>query len=123
MKAKMVPALRDKRGLRRASAAEPQVVGLTPQTTKKRKTDTMKTCILRPEKTVEPQTAARPRRAVPPPAEPAPEIADAILADHAPVPPATASVLCLGLDVQPDGIVLIQPGESGLESWPSSGQG
>lgn len=71
------------------------MVGLTPQTTMKRKTDTMKTYILRPEKTVEPQTAARPRRAVPPPAEPAP-------AAGAP----TASVLCLGLDVPQDSIAV-----------------
>ena len=61
MKAKVVPALRSKRGLRRASAAEPQVVGLTPQTTKKRRASTMKTYILRTPKTVEPQTAARSR--------------------------------------------------------------
>ena len=33
MKAKSVSASRDKRGLRRVSGAEPQVVGLTPQTT------------------------------------------------------------------------------------------
>ena len=61
MKAKVVPALRSKRGLRRASAAEPPVVGLTPQTTKKRRASTMKTYILRTPKTVEPQTAVRPR--------------------------------------------------------------
>ena len=62
MKAKLGPALRRKRGLRRASAAEPPGVGLTPQTTKKQRASTMKTYILRTPKTVEPQTAARPRR-------------------------------------------------------------
>ena len=62
MKAKVVPALRSKRGLRRASAAEPQVVGITPQTSgNQKKADTMKTYILRTPKTVEPQTAVRPR--------------------------------------------------------------
>src|SRR5665647_414487 len=46
MKANKVSALRSKRGLRRVSGAEPQVVGLTPQTTMKRKANTMKTYIL-----------------------------------------------------------------------------
>ncbi len=47
MKANKVSALRSKRGLHRVNGAEPQVVGLTPQTTDERKTDTMKTYILR----------------------------------------------------------------------------
>jgi hypothetical protein len=55
MEVKAVSALRDKRGLRRASGAGPQVVGLTPQTTQKRKANTMKTFILRQPKPVEPQ--------------------------------------------------------------------
>ena len=56
MKVKQVPALRRKRGLRRVSGAEPQVVGLTPQTTEQRRTDTMKAYILRDPKAVERQT-------------------------------------------------------------------
>jgi len=55
MKVNKVSAFRVKRGLRRVSGAEPQVVGLTPQTTDERKTDTMKTYILRRAKAVEPQ--------------------------------------------------------------------
>jgi hypothetical protein len=46
MKVKAVSALRE-RGLRPAGrVAEPQVVELAPQTTNKRKTDTMKSYIL-----------------------------------------------------------------------------
>ena len=56
MKVKQVPALRRKRGLRRVSGAEPQVVGLTPQTTAQRRADTMRTYILRDPKAVERQT-------------------------------------------------------------------
>jgi hypothetical protein len=41
MKAKAVSALRSKRGLHRVNGAEPQVVGLTPQTTNERETDTI----------------------------------------------------------------------------------
>ena len=59
MKVKKVSALRNKRGLHRRSGAEPQVVGLTPQTTEERKTDTMKTYILRQPKPVEPQKSVR----------------------------------------------------------------
>src|ERR1035437_10200009 len=68
MKVKQVSALRSKRGLHRVNGAEPQVVGLTPQTTDIRKTDirktdTMKTYILRQPKTVESQKPVRaPRR-------------------------------------------------------------
>jgi len=61
MKAKAVSALRRKRGLRRVSGAEPQVVGLTPQTTQKRRANTMKTYLLRAPKTVEPQNTPAPR--------------------------------------------------------------
>jgi hypothetical protein len=53
MKVKQVSAFRVKRGLRRDSGAEPPVVGHPPQTTDERKTDTMKTYILRRAKTVE----------------------------------------------------------------------
>ena len=59
MKANRVSALRSKRGLHRVNGAEPQVVGLTPQTTDERKTDTMKTYILRDPKPVEPQKSIR----------------------------------------------------------------
>jgi hypothetical protein len=65
MKAKAVSALRSERGLRRVSGAEPQVVGLTPQTTDERKTDTMKKYILRDPKPVQPQKASRPNRPQP----------------------------------------------------------
>lgn len=57
MRVKAVSALRSERGLRPAGReAEPQVVGLTPQTTVIRSTDTMKTYILRTPPTVQPQT-------------------------------------------------------------------
>src|SRR6266516_943246 len=53
MKAKAVSALRSKRGLRPVVRdAEPQVVGLAPQTTNERRANTMKTYILRDPKTV-----------------------------------------------------------------------
>jgi hypothetical protein len=55
MKAKEVPALRSKRGLHRASGAEPQLVGLAPQTMKEKKADTMKTYLLKTSATVEPK--------------------------------------------------------------------
>lgn len=42
MKVKQVPALRRKRRLCRVSGAEPQLVGLTPQTQEQRRADTMK---------------------------------------------------------------------------------
>src|SRR5437867_2515494 len=60
MKAKAVSALRSKRGLRPGVRdAEPQVVGLAPQTTKARRANTMKTYILRDPQTVEPQNPLR----------------------------------------------------------------
>ena len=79
--------------MRRVSGAEPQVVGLAPQTTENRKANTMKSYILRTEKPVEPQKA-RPVRApkIPPPPSPAP----------APAGPA----LCIGLDVHNDSIAV-----------------
>jgi hypothetical protein len=64
MKVNTVSAFRDKRGLRRVSGAEPPVVGLTPQTTEIRKTDTMKTYILRRAKGVEEFWAGRGKRRV-----------------------------------------------------------
>ena len=55
MKVIKVSALRE-RGLRPVGrVAEPPGVGLAPQTTNERKTDTMKTYILRNAKSVEPQ--------------------------------------------------------------------
>jgi hypothetical protein len=65
MKVKAVSALRGKRGLHRVNGAEPQVVGLTPQPTNERKTDTMKTYILRDPKLVEPQKTIRSPRQKP----------------------------------------------------------
>jgi hypothetical protein len=54
MKAKSVSALRSELGLRPAlPAAEPQVVGLTPQTTNECSANTMRTYLLRNPKTVE----------------------------------------------------------------------
>ena len=67
MKAKAVSALRSKRGLRPGlQEAEPQVVGLTPQTTNDRRTDTMKTYLLRQLKAVESQNVRRRRAGVNP---------------------------------------------------------
>ncbi len=63
MKAKAVSALRAERGLRTEVKrnAEPQVVGLTPQTTRNdRRANTMKTYILRDPKAVEPQKPGAP---------------------------------------------------------------
>jgi hypothetical protein len=61
MKARAVPALRIERGLRtEAGNAEPQVVGLAPQTTvMTERANTMKTYILRDSKAVEPQNPTR----------------------------------------------------------------
>ena len=73
MKVKKVSALRSKRGLHRANGAEPPIEAV-PQLTDtnpsnheqlsniERKTDTMKTYILRQPKTVESQKPARPSR-------------------------------------------------------------
>jgi hypothetical protein len=96
MEVKAVSALRVKRGLRRVSGAEPQVVGLMPQTTEERKTDTMKTYILRNPKPVQPQKLIRPPRSKP--AAPAPR---------------KDPVLFLGLDVHNDSIaVSLAPSDS-----------
>src|SRR5450432_427771 len=108
MKVKVVSALRSKRGLRPVKrVAEPQVVGLTPQTTMKRKANTMKTYILRPPKPVEPQKSIRPPR--PQPA--APVTTAAGLAR----PEATSKdpKLFIGLDVHNDSIaVSLAPSDS-----------
>src|ERR1039458_4885916 len=93
MKANKVSAPRSKRGLRRVNGAEPQVVGLTPQTTMKRKANTMKTYILRQTKPVERQKSSR--LACPKPTVP---LTTAALLGR---PEATAKgpVLFIGLDV------------------------
>ena len=93
--------LRDARGLRRVSGAEPQVVGLAPQTTKNdRRANTMKTYILRDPKAVEPQN--RKPKPLPPlghdPGVTATEAASC--GPPASAPPALAGrVLFIGLDV------------------------
>ena len=85
-------ALRDERGLQPAvRVAEPQVVGLAPQTTMNdRKANTMKTYILRDPKTVEPQKI----QFAPPPSPAAPPLA----------PP--GRVRFIGLDVHNDSIAV-----------------
>jgi transposase len=85
--------------LRRVSGAEPQDVGLAPQTTKNRKANTMKPYILRTEKPVEPQKArpVRTPKTLPPP--------------PAPVP--AGPTLFIGLDVHNDSIaVSLAPADS-----------
>jgi len=107
MKVKKVSALRNKRGLHRGNGAEPPVVGLTPQTTEIRKTDTMKTYILRQPKAVEPQKSVRSPR--PNPAAPA---TTGVLLGR---PDATAKgpFLFIGLDVHNDSIaVSLAPSDS-----------
>lgn len=99
MKAKAVSALRSKRGLRPVEqVAEPQVVGLTPQTTMMtERTDTMKTYLLREPQTVEPQNARRAPRT-------RPAAPSAVLGR--PAPPKTGPVLFIGLDVHTDSIAV-----------------
>ena len=96
MKRVKVSALRE-RGLRPAGRdAEPQVVGLAPQTTNERRANTMKTYILRDSQTVERQKSVR--RPRPQPTAPA---------------PAKGPVLFNGLDVHNDSIaVSIAPSDS-----------
>src|ERR1035441_7587067 len=107
MKVKQVSALRSKRGLHRANGAEPPVVGLTPQTTNIRKTDTMKTYILREPKPVESQKPARvPRRKAA--TGPTPTVALG-----RPPAPSSRPVLFVGFDVHTDSIaVSLAPSDS-----------
>ena len=87
--------------MHRVSGAEPQIVGLAPQTTRMtEETDTMKTYILRDPKTVEPQSA--PRRLRDPSGRP----------PHA-AAPRPGPALFIGLDVHNDSIaVSLAPSES-----------
>jgi hypothetical protein len=60
MKGEGVSVLRSKRGLQPVGqVAEPLMAGFTPQTTEKRRANTMKTYLLRVPKTVEPQSTRR----------------------------------------------------------------
>jgi hypothetical protein len=59
MKRKVAPALRSKRGLHRASGAEPAWMGLAPQTMKEKKADTMKTYLLKTSRAVEPKAGRK----------------------------------------------------------------
>jgi len=106
MKRVKVSALRE-RGLHPAERdAEPQVVGLAPQTTNERKADTMKTYILRYPKPVEPQKSSRRQRT-----EPAAPVAVALIGRAA--APAKGPVLFIGLDVHNDSIaVSIAPSDA-----------
>ena len=100
MKVKQVSALRSKRGLPRVNGAEPQVVGLTPQTTDIRKTDTMKTYILRQPKTVESQKPVRaPRRKTA-------TVTTTTVVLGRPPAPTNARVLFTGFDVHTDSIAV-----------------
>jgi hypothetical protein len=107
MKVKAVSALRVKRGLHRVNGAEPQVVGLTPRTTDERKTDTMKTYILRQTKPVESQKSIRSPRPkstaqVPP-----------VVRLGRPDATVKGPVLFIGLDVHNDSIaVSLAPSDS-----------
>ena len=108
-------ALREERGLRRVSGAEPQDVGRAPQTTMNdRKANTMKTYILRDPKAVEPQSLKQNPR---PPLRPAPALTatvNAICGPPSKVPPGLAGlVLYIGLDVHNDSIaVSLAPSDS-----------
>src|SRR6187401_1985396 len=93
MIAKAVSALRSKRGLRRVCGAEPQVVGLTPQTTPERRANTMKTYLLRHANPVEPQRRSAPRTTT-----------SAILGR--PASAKNGPVLFVGLDVHTDSIAV-----------------
>jgi transposase len=105
MKAKAVSVLRDDRGLRRASGAEPHVVGPAPQTTNEWKTDTMKTYILKPFLPVEPQGSSN---------APTPTSLAAVSSrGSSPKTLASGPVLYLGLDVHNDSIaVSLAPSDS-----------
>src|SRR5512134_3500299 len=100
MKARKVSALRSKRGLRPVEQeAEPPVVGLTPQTTMIRRTDTMKTYLLRQSKPVERQNRRRAYATQP--------------AAVSATPSANAATLFIGLDVHTASIaVSLAPSDS-----------
>ena len=107
MKVKAVSAFRSKRGLHRVDGAGPQVVGLAPQPTDERKTDTMKTYILRPTQPVERQKSSRPPR----PKPMAPVTTTALLERREPT--AKGPFLFIGLDVHNDTIaVSLAPSDS-----------
>ena len=97
MKANRVSALRSKRGLHRVNGAEPQVVGLTPQTTDERKTDTMKTYILRDRQTCRAAKIHCSPRPEPSPGNPRRPLSDRQCPPRAPI-------LFIGLDVHNDTI-------------------
>src|SRR5512138_2129998 len=100
MKVKAVSALRSKRGLRPVvRVAEPQVVGLTPQTTNERRANTMKTYLLRESQTVEPQKARRTPR-------PRPAASTAREGLNRPIRAHTGPVLFVGLDVHTESIAV-----------------
>jgi len=106
MKPEAVSALRSKRGLHLDGRdAEPQVVGLTPQTSHERRANTVKTYILHPYPPVESQS----RSATSPTQPPAPAPAGAGF----PRPTPSAPVLFIGLDVHNDTIaVSLAPSDS-----------
>src|ERR1019366_6777525 len=107
MKAKQVSALRSKRGLHRVNGAEPQVGGLTPQTTMKRKANTMQTYILRQPKTVESQKPARPSRL-----KTATGTTTTVVLGRPPAP-TNSLILFTGFDVHTDSIaVSLAPSDS-----------
>src|ERR1039457_6324002 len=96
MKRVKVSALRE-RGLPPAGRdAEPQVVGLAPQTTNERRANTMKTYILRAPQTVEPQKST-PHLPPPRPEPGLTALVDVICGPPVPPPPPLAGrVLFIG---------------------------
>src|ERR1035438_5236668 len=113
MKRVKVSALRE-RGLPPAGRdAEPQVVGLAPQTTNERRANTMKTYILRAPQTVEPQKST-PHLPRPRPEPGLTALVDVICGRPVPPPPLLAGrVLFIGLDVHNDSIaVSLAPSDS-----------
>src|ERR1017187_32974 len=113
MKRVKVSALRE-RGLRPAGrVAEPQVVGLAPQTTNERRANTMKTYILRETQTAEPQKS-NPNSPPPRPEPGLTALVDIIYGRPVPPPPPLAGrVLFIGLDVHNDSIaVSLAPSDS-----------
>src|SRR6185295_16162939 len=110
MKAKAVSVPRDKRGLRRVRGAEPPVVGPAPQTTNERKTDTMKTYILRDPNSVEPQKAQFIESIEP---QTPTSLADVSSRGSSPNDPSSGRALFTGLDVHNDSIaVTLAPSDS-----------